>query len=296
MLRIISSAEFRQQQDGSRLCREMLHSLKSIRYCKAEAEGNALAGIMRIPRKSTERTPLACFGFYMTKKELVLISDEPAFGSHVAKHRQRIDSARSPEELLLLLFAGSIADDVLFLSHIDMAMDEMEEKLLAGKDRDFLHELTKFRRKLSELNAFYVQLGEMADDFQAQAGAQADEQVGAQAGKQAGDELISDRLAWQTMAERLERLQSYVSLLHEYALQLTELYQSEQAAKQNRVISILTVVTTIFLPLTLLTGWYGMNFAAMPELDWKYGYLCAIGAAVLIVVGEIIYFKKKKML
>ena len=62
------------------------------------------------------------------------------------------------------------------------------------------------------------------------------------------------------MAERLERLQSYVSLLHEYALQLTELYQSEQAAKQNRVISILTVVTTIFLPLTLLTGWYGMNF------------------------------------
>ena len=108
MLRIISSAEFRQQQDGSRLCREMLHSLKSIRYCKAEAEGNALAGIMRIPRKSTERTPLACFGFYMTKKELVLISDEPAFSSHVEKHRQRIDSARSPEELLLLLFAGSI--------------------------------------------------------------------------------------------------------------------------------------------------------------------------------------------
>ena len=57
---------------------------------------------------------------------------------------------------------------------------------------------------------------------------------------------------------------------------------------------VLTIVTTIFLPLTLLTGWYGMNFKNMPELGWRYGYPLVILIALLIIVLEIIYFKKKK--
>ena len=79
-------------------------------------------------------------------------------------------------------------------------------------------------------------------------------------------------------------------------MQLRELYQSEQGARQNRTMEILTVVTTIFLPLTLLTGWYGMNFVNMPELTWKYGYIAVIAVAAAMVIAEIIYFKKKKLL
>ena len=89
-------------------------------------------------------------------------------------------------------------------------------------------------------------------------------------------------------------MHNHVQLLKENALQLRELYQAHQDAQQNRVMCILTVVTTLLLPLTLLTGWYGMNFVYMPELQWKYGYLVVIIAAVFIVVLEIIYFKKKK--
>ena len=98
---------------------------------------------------------------------------------------------------------------------------------------------------------------------------------------------------------RVELLQNHVHLLRENVLQIRELYQSMQDARQNKIMVVITIVTTIFLPLTLITGWYGMNFVNMPELQWKYGYLTVIIAAVciislIIVIAEIIYFKKKK--
>ena len=57
---------------------------------------------------------------------------------------------------------------------------------------------------------------------------------------------------------------------------------------------ILTVVTTFFLPLTLITGWYGMNFENMPELKWVYGYPMVIAVSLMIAVIEYVYFKRKK--
>lgn len=60
--------------------------------------------------------------------------------------------------------------------------------------------------------------------------------------------------------------------------------------------TVLTVVTTIFMPLTLIVGWYGMNFRFMPELQWKWGYPVVITISVLIVSGSLWFFKKKKWL
>ncbi len=87
-----------------------------------------------------------------------------------------------------------------------------------------------------------------------------------------------------------------MEMLREYLIQIRELYQSRTAEQQNRIMTMLTVITTVFLPLTLIAGWYGMNFPNMPELHWRYGYAVVIGLSVLIVTLEILYFKKKKML
>lgn len=280
MLNIITVEKFKDNMEHYGSHRELLRSLKSIRYCKAEIYENSLEGILRIPKKENDREPLVCFGFHMSEDDLTLISDNKNLSSYIEKHRESIDLPDSPEKLLLLIFEKAIEDDVLYLSHIDIAMDDMEERLLSGGDKHFLHELTGYRRKLSELNAFYVQMEEISETVQSEI----------------CKGLIKDNNAWNNLASRFSRLQNYVGLLHEYALQLTELYQSEQASRQNSVMTILTVVTTIFLPLTLLTGWYGMNFSGMPEIHWKYGYLCAVCAAAVIVICEIIYFKKKKLL
>ena len=130
------------------------------------------------------------------------------------------------------------------------------------------------RQKLSELNAYYEQLTAMSELMQARDNGAAG--------------------LWERYARRTERLQSHVRLLRENILQLRELYQSIQDTRQNRIMGILTVVTTLFLPLTLLTGWYGMNFSHMPELQWRYGYPVVLIIAVLVVIVEIIYFKRKK--
>lgn len=62
---------------------------------------------------------------------------------------------------------------------------------------------------------------------------------------------------------------------------------------ENLESKVFTMVTSIFLPLTLIAGWYGMNLN-MPEFGWKYGYLFVAGLCVLVVIVWLIVFKKKK--
>jgi magnesium transporter len=95
---------------------------------------------------------------------------------------------------------------------------------------------------------------------------------------------------------RVDRLNRSVMNLRDYITQVREAYQSQVDIKLNEIMKLFTVVTAIFLPLTLLVGWYGMNFKYMPELNWPFGYFLAIFISVLFVVVSIIYFKKKKIL
>ena len=82
--------------------------------------------------------------------------------------------------------------------------------------------------------------------------------------------------------------------LIDYAGQVKEVYQGQVDELQNRNMQFLTVVSTIFFPLTLITGWYGMNFEHMPELANGYPYVAVI--SVLVVIVCVWIFKKKKIL
>ena len=94
--------------------------------------------------------------------------------------------------------------------------------------------------------------------------------------------------------ERVTRLRDIVNGQREYVMQLRDLIQSQLDVRQNRIMTVLTVVTSIFLPLTLIAGWYGMNFRYMPELEWRYSYPVVIAISIIIVVVCLIWFKRKK--
>lgn len=91
-------------------------------------------------------------------------------------------------------------------------------------------------------------------------------------------------------------IEQSVQMLKDYIIQVRELQQSQYDLNLNRMMYVFTIVTIIFLPLTLIVGWYGMNFTTMPELTWRYGYLFVIALSLITIVGCIWYFKKKDIL
>ena len=92
-------------------------------------------------------------------------------------------------------------------------------------------------------------------------------------------DLIHNR--YRTLDKYIQYLLHFVLELREFLTQVREAYQSQIDIEQNQIMKIFTVITAIFLPLTLIVGWYGMNFR-IPELDWTYGYLYVIGLSVVV--------------
>lgn len=101
---------------------------------------------------------------------------------------------------------------------------------------------------------------------------------------------------------------SFFSRLHQKSLELLEqiesdmgslesasnFYFSAQTHKMNEIMKTLTIVSSIFIPLTFIVGVYGMNFKFMPELEYRNGYYIIMGIMVLIGIGMVFYFKKRK--
>ena len=77
---------------------------------------------------------------------------------------------------------------------------------------------------------------------------------------------------------------------------LMDVYLSSISNRMNEVMKVLTIIATIFIPLSFLAGLYGMNFAYMPELQWRYGYFVILGVMVIAGVGMLVYFKRRKWL
>lgn len=277
---VMSTAEFRERKEQFTYHKEMLHSLGSIRYCKAELFKDCILGTIRLPQKNEQKKAQLLFGFYLTDRKVFLIEDEGKMKPWIEKQMEIFQDVDTPKQLLVRIMEHMIEEDTLYFSHMESEVDKLEEEISegAGSNNNSFMSLTKHRQKLSEFNIYYEQLIDIGELFSTCDFYHSEQ----------------DAQGWDRFMHRVERLQNHVHLLRENVLQIRELYQSMQDARQNKIMGIITIVTTIFLPLTLITGWYGMNFVYMPELKWRYGYFAVIIVSLVIVIAEIIYFKKKK--
>ena len=97
-----------------------------------------------------------------------------------------------------------------------------------------------------------------------------------------------------SLNDRIMYLRNDIENMHQRIISLRETYNSSLSANLNETIRTLTVIATIVLPLTLITGIYGMNFKVMPELTSEYGYYYALGLIGALGGVMILYFKRKR--
>jgi Mg2+ and Co2+ transporters len=184
----------------------------------------------------------------------------------------------SLERVLYEFFDMLTVGDSLFLENMEQEIEELEESLITSEKKDYIREIIVHRKKLLVLKRYYEQLFDLAEAME-----------------ENENELLSHRMIryFHILTNRINRLSDSVSNLRDYVSQLREAYQTEVDINQNMIMRLFTVITAIFLPLTLIVGWYGMNFP-MPEYKWAYGYPAVVGVCAIVALLSVIYFKKHK--
>jgi magnesium transporter len=93
--------------------------------------------------------------------------------------------------------------------------------------------------------------------------------------------------------DHMSRIVEVVDTRREQLTDVAELLMAVTAQRTNDIMKVLTIVSTIFMPLTLVVGIYGMNFVNMPELHWPWGYPLVLLAMAGMAVGMLAYFRKR---
>ncbi|MBR0366638.1 MAG: magnesium transporter CorA, partial [Clostridia bacterium] len=280
LVEILTLGEFDEKYNGTYHHELLMDSMEHVQYSKVEILRSCTIGTILVPDKQDLLEKEFGFGFYIHKKHLLFIDDTKRIERIIARlpEIKAFDTtleARFFIELLEFL----INDDVLYLQRYEDKLVSLEEELMEHDIDDFHTDVLRYRREIMTLNGYYQQLTEMLQMMSE---------------NKNGLFNVEDCRIMRVIANRADRMYDNTKMLREYTGQLREMYQSQIDIMQNKTMRILTVVTTIFMPLTLIAGWYGMNFKYMPELMSKYGYIGVIVFSVLVVVVEIIFFKWKK--
>lgn len=156
----------------------------------------------------------------------------------------------------------------------------MEESVVNGTaDSKFNARLLAIKKKILRYYNYYGQITDFALTIQANENDVLDD----------GNMIFVSNLLG-----KLSRLSDNMNLLSSTADHIQDAYTAFLDLNMNNSMKFFTVITTIFFPLTIIVGWYGMNFHNMPELYWKYGYLYVILLSVAIVLALVWVGKKKK--
>ncbi len=253
-----------------------------IHNTKAEANIDSLTGTFSIPDRNDITGDDLQFAFALDERGVVFI-DEGNTAQQIVSEVRRTKRWRMPglARFLYDFLNNIINGDLALMEKYEKELEAIERELLNGEDKMSLTRLNEIRGDVLDLRTHYEQLIDMGEVLEEN-----------ENGFFAAENVRYFRL----FTNRVERHKDIAAAMRDYTVQIRDLYQSQLDIKQNRIMTILTVVTTIFMPLTLIVGWYGMNFRYMPELNWKLGYPAVIAVSVLIAVGLLVYFKKKKWL
>ena len=225
-------------------------------------------------------------GLFVRKNLLLLVSvkdDDDSIPLAFEEAMRRINPASvSIERLICVFFDLILAEDGRDLESYDNLIAKMEGQIESGATgKRFNSEILSLRRRLLIIRNYYEQLLDIFD-------AMAENET---------DIFVAKNLHYfRAMRDKISRLSANAQLLRDSLVQVREAYMAALDYNANRIMKVFTVVTTVFMPLTLIVGWYGMNFKFMPELTSKYGYPAVIVLSVIVVIVSFVFFHRRKLL
>jgi len=278
---VLTPQEWQSGRDSFEMGIDMDLDVVEIHNTKAEVNYDSLTGSFSIPNMNDLSADYGKFAFALDERGVVFI--DPGDGaSGIIKKIQGSKKWRIPslERFLFDFLEQIVSDDTSILEKYEKELDGMDERLNQGVDFE-LERLNEIRCDLRDIRTHYDRLIDLVQELE----------------ENENNFFKSEDIRYfKLFSNRVSRLFDTVTSLREYTAQIRDTYHSKLDVKQNRIMTVLTVVTTIFMPLTLITGWYGMNFRYMPELDSPWGYPIVILVSLIIAVGCLIFFKKKKWL
>ena len=252
---------------------------EKLQYCRAELLSDCVIGTLVIPDKASPLHGRMRMAYYLERERLIFLDQDGETAEFLNRLlRSEMLDSRDPSHFFFSFLEALVQDDMAFLQNFEKRLAVMEESLADTLPKELKNNVTAGRRELLVFHSYYQQLMDMCEIL-----------------SENGNSFFPQEFSshFHRLSGRIDRLYDHTQILREYALQIREMHQTQVDIRQNETMQMLTVVSTVFFPLSLLTGWYGMNFKNMPELQNPYAYFILIGLCVLIVVLEIWYFKKK---
>ena len=220
-------------------------------------------------------------------KENLLITFQEKTGDVFQSIRGRLQDPkamirkRGTDYLLYALLDAVVDHYFVIIENFSLELENLEELLLSQPSKERLNELHHLRREILTLRRSAYPMREVVSRF---------EKI--EAPKISDDTKIFIRDLYDHTIQTIETIEVF----RDIAAGLLDLYMNSAANKMNEIMKLLTIISTIFIPLSFLAGVYGMNFENMPELKSHDGYFIFLGVLFSIFIGMLFYFKRKKWL
>lgn len=224
-----------------------------------------------------------CVALFIMKDILLIVDVMDNDQSIRTRFMNVVDRGTSPElnlERLTVRFLRELLEgSVQHVESLGHKISLMEEQILKEEpEEDYNLVLMNLKKKLRSLHNYFAQLLDITE---------------ACINEDEGIFPDDQRLYMNNLGQRITRIQEEADSLYEDIIHVQDAYKAYLDMKMNDTMKYLTVLTTIFFPLTIIVGWYGMNFDSMPEFHWKLGYVYVITLS-LAVVGLFTWIGKKK--
>ncbi len=266
--------------------------LEAIQNCGGMRPGiisdaGHLSIVVRFPLKESGNTDFKMVSLFIVCKGNTVITFQTENDDLTAPLLERIKSScgkirQKSSDYLVYALLDLVTDYYfLFLESITEGIEQLEKRILENPGQELLVELQSFKLIGSSLRKNVWPFREMirtlnSVDY---------------------DFMLADTEKYfQELERHLLSIIDNAESCREQISDLLELYLSNISNRMNEVMKTLTLIATIFIPLTFIAGIYGMNFEYMPELKWHNGYFMAIGLMTFIAMIMAVYFKRKKWL